>query len=101
MKPERFHVPGSLWVERQIRKEGPSPVFICWRPDTAQGFTDTKELLRFARWPKSTPTGTALREWLVSLAAPAAAPDDRERIKAEGFGPEAHDDPTANTRMVT
>ena len=69
-------------------------------------FTDTKRLLAFIRWPKSTPTGTAIREWLASFdekpEAPAPETNLAERIKMEGFGPEAHDeDPTANTKMVT
>ena len=36
---------------------------------TARLFTDTKALLKFVRWPKSTPTGEALREWLDSFTA--------------------------------
>ena len=44
--------------------------------------------------------------WLASFEKKAEAPAPEanlaERIKAEGFGPEAHDDdPTANTKMVT
>lgn len=71
-------------------------------------FTDTKKILRFAKWPKGTPTGDALREWLASFDeadAKATAPKlSMDAIKAEGFGPEAHadeDEPTANTKMVT
>lgn len=69
-RSERFVKPGSLWVERQLHKEGPSPVFIAWRPDQSQSFTDKKALLRFARWPASTPTGTEFREWLASFEKP-------------------------------
>lgn len=73
---------------------------------TARLFTDPKAILKFVKWPKSTPTGDALRTWLASFdqkpEAPAPEANFAERIKAEGFGPEAHaDDPTANTKMVT
>ena len=68
-------------------------------------FTDTKALLKFVRWPKGTPTGQALRDWLASFEQKEEAPTpklDMAKIKTEGFGPEAHDDdPTANTKMVT
>ena len=48
----------------------------------------------------------AIRDWLTSFEQKAETPAPEanltERIKAEGFGPEAHDDdPTANTKMVT
>ena len=81
-------------------------VYICKSGFTSKSFADTKQLLAFIRWPKSTPTGTAIRDWLASFEqkqeAPAPEADFAERIKAEGFGPEAHDDdPTANTKMVT
>ena len=73
---------------------------------TARPFTDPKAILKWVKWPKSTPTGDALREWLASFdeqpQTPAPEINLAERIKVEGFGPEAHDDdPTANTKMVT
>ena len=79
-------------------------MFIAWKPNTSQSFTERKPLLKFAAWPASTPTGRRLRDWLDELAAaPAEAPElDMDRIKAEGFGPEAHDpEPNDNTKMVT
>ena len=67
MKPAIFHIPGGLRIERQRHKEGPPIVYIAWKPHRSQSFTDTKALLRFAAWPKSTPTGVELREWLESF----------------------------------
>ena len=62
-------------------------------------------ILRHVRCPKGTPTGDALREWLASFEQKPQAPApelDMAKVKAEGFGPEAHDDdPTAQTKMVT
>jgi hypothetical protein len=64
MKREQFHIPGSLLVEYQEHREGPTPIFVAWRPDTAQSFTERKPLLKFCRWPASTPTGRELRDWI-------------------------------------
>ena len=60
-------------------------------------FTDPKAVLKCAKWPKGTPTGDALREWLASFEQKPEAPApklDMAKIKAEGFGPEAHDEKT-------
>ena len=101
---ERFTA-GQLWIERNRRREGPPVVYTVLCGKSARPFTDPKALLKWVKWPKGTPTGDALREWLASFEQKAEAPapeaDFAERIKAEGFGPEAHDDdPTANTKMV-
>ena len=105
MKSERFTA-GQLWIERNRRREGPSVVYTVMMGKTAKLFTDHKAILKFVKWPKSTPTGDKLREWLASFEqepeTPVPETDFAERIKTEGFGPEAHDDdPTANTKMVT
>jgi len=84
---------------------------------SARPFTDTKAILKWVKWPKGTPTGDALREWLASFEQKPQAPApelDMAKIKAEGFGPEAHDekaidpitgeeipdDPITGTKMV-
>tara|TARA_R100000231_G_scaffold79325_2_gene61170 strand:+ start:425 stop:742 length:318 start_codon:yes stop_codon:yes gene_type:complete len=105
MKSDRF-IAGELWINRSKQREGPPYVYACLSGNTSRLFTDPMTLLKFVKWPPKTPTGDALREWLASFdqkpQAPAPEPDFAERIKAEGFGPEAHDDdPTANTKMIT
>ena len=63
--------------------------------NSARPFTDTKAILKWVKWPKGTPTGDALREWLASFDKKQDAPApklDMAKIKAEGFGPEAHED---------
>ena len=105
MKSERFTA-GQLWIERNRRREGPPVVYTVLCGKTARPFTDPKAILKFVKWPKGTPTGDALREWLKSFEEKPQTPApelDMAKIKAEGFGPEAHDDddPTANTKMVT
>ena len=61
MRREQFCKPGSILIEYQEHREGPSPVFVAWRPNSSQTFTDKKALLKFAAWPRSTPTGIELR----------------------------------------
>ena len=73
---------------------------------TARPFTDTKQILRWVKWPKGTPTGDALREWLALFEQKPQTPTpelDMAKVQREGFGPEAHDpeDFTANVKMVT
>ena len=69
------------------------------------GFTQKSEVLKFIRWPKGTPTGDAVREWLEGFNDSADTPTaglDIAQVAKEGFGPEAHnEDPTAETKMVT
>ena len=104
MKSERFTA-GQLWIERNRRREGPPVVYTVLCGNSARPFTDPKAILKWVKWPKGTPTGDALREWLASFDKKPEAPTpelDMAKVKAEGFGPEAHDDdPTANTKMVT
>ena len=60
---------------------------------SSRPFTDTKQLLRWVKWPKGTPTGDSLREWLASFEQKQETPApelDMAQIKAQGFGPEAH-----------
>lgn len=65
MDRDRFHIPGALWVERQRHRDGPD-CYVVWRPETSVLAADRKAVLNAARWPASTPTGQALREWLNS-----------------------------------
>jgi hypothetical protein len=104
MKSERFTA-GQLWIERNRMREGPPVVYTVLSGKTSMLFTHHKALLRFVKWPASTPTGQALRDWLASFdqKPDAATPElDMAVIKKEGFGPEAHeDDPIAQTKMIT
>ena len=105
MKRAQFCKPGSLIIEYQEHREGPSPVFVAWKPHTAASFTDRSSLLKFCAWPASTPTGKELRDWISSVLehAPAEGQLDMVKIKETGWGPEAHaeEEPNDNTKMVT
>ena len=59
--------------------------------------------MKFIAWPASTPTGRRFRDWLDELQQAPSRPSevDMARIKAEGFGPEAHEEPNDNTKMIT
>ena len=98
MKPVRF-IQGGLWIEYQRGGH-----FLAYSKGSSLFLSSRKDLLRWANWPKGTPTRLALDEWLAALPAEAPEADETEladRIKAEGFGPEAFDeDPTANTRTI-
>lgn len=86
-----FVVPGSLRITRQRMREGPSPVWIVWRPNTAQAVAGEdaaafSAILKLSRWPASTPTGQKLREWLeswgyVRKTAKKAQPEPQQQTK--------------------
>ena len=55
--------------------------------------------MKWVKWPKGTPTGDALREWLASFDKKQDAPApklDMAQLQREGFGPEAHDEKTVD-----
>lgn len=112
--PSEFVVPGSLRIVRQVVREGPSPQWIMWRPHTAQGVSGEgpetfSAILKFAKWPPKTPTGEALRDWLVQwghvrMKKGAKPTTVSPEVQATGFGPEAHldeTDPNHQTKMIT
>ena len=69
MRTQLFDVPGSLRVEYQEHKEGPSPVYVVWKPGTSQTFRERSPLLKFAQWP------AALRRTILTLACEVIAPE--------------------------
>ena len=117
MKPEVFQRPGIL-IERHRLREGPPVHYVCWKPGTSCFKADRLSVIKWFSWSKGTPTGDAMREWLDQFVEQDAALHakvgagfeqkvDMERIKAEGFGPEAwigDEDPTEepndNTKTI-
>ena len=108
MKSEVFHIPGSVRIERCLCREGPPVVFNVWKPHSSMSFTETRPLLKFVAWPKSTTTGTEIRAWLAAFEAKAAEKtkaadaEHAKRVISEGFGPEAHgeEEPNDNTKTI-
>lgn len=76
LAPDRFEVPRSLMIERVQLRDEPAPYYLCWRPHLSTFAEDAKAVLRFARWPASTPTGAALRQWLEAEQDPAVEEPD-------------------------
>lgn len=67
-------------IERVRLRDEPLPYYICWRPNLSTFAEDAKAVLRFARWPASTPTGAALRAWLKAEPEPSAEePNDNTK----------------------
>ena len=99
-KTQRFNQSGLI-VERHTTREGPSPYFVAYYKNTSMGFFTEIEMLRWLKLPGG-PTRASLEQWLDDLTQgvePQAPALDVERVKAESFGPEAHDD--GPTKMVT
>ncbi|MFZ9960673.1 MAG: hypothetical protein ACO3GP_09790 [Candidatus Limnocylindrus sp.] len=67
--------------------------YLCWRPDISCFQLERKALLKWCKWPPKTPTGDALRAWLLTLEGetPVAVSDD---------GALAPEDPNYATRTV-
>ena len=87
---DRLIVPGSLVITRERYKTGPQcPVFLIYTKGAARYFTDVKAALKWIAWPKSTPTGAAIREWFAQHEEPHLKAVEPTEV-----------DPTANTRMV-
>ena len=83
MKGERF-VAGQLWIERNRRREGPPVVYTVMLAKQQDHFTDHKAILKFVKWPKGTPTGDALREWLASFEQKPKAPAPKLDMENQG-----------------
>jgi hypothetical protein len=82
MKSQRFTA-GELWIERTKQREGPPYVYTCLSGKKSRLFTDPKALLKFVRWPKGTPTGEALREWLDSFKGKESADQSLSEAQAQ------------------
>lgn len=83
---DEFVVPGSLRITKTTSRIGKGndidieTHFICWKPHQSAGCLTPEAAARFARWPASTPTGKAMREWLgITPKPPAAEPNDNTK----------------------
>lgn len=74
----------ELYIERhKNHREGPKVYYVVRKGDSCRPFTDPQLLLKWVRWPRSTPTGVLLREWL------------------DAWDAEEEPSPEADTKMVT
>lgn len=64
MASEKFEHPG-VWINTDRDWNG--RYYVAWKPHKSAIFRDSKELLKWLKWPPKTPTGDALREWVKRL----------------------------------
>ena len=83
-------------------REGPN-YFVSFYKNSSRLHYDPKECWRVLGTAKFTDSGKALKQWAVEMFdSNLPKPElDMVAISAEGFGPEAHEEPNDNTRMVT
>ena len=105
MKPKSFPGHGKgLHVEFMRMREGPNYFVILYKSTSrVVSANDPKDVWRVLGTAKYTDTAKALKEWAVEVVeATLPKPElDMAQIKAEGFGPEAHEEPNDNTKMIT
>ena len=65
MTESTFTAGAGLYIEhRTNKKEGSRIYYVVRSCHSSMLFTDKTALLRWVKWPKSTPSGARLREWL-------------------------------------
>ena len=108
MKPTKYEGNGrGLYVEHHHRREGPKSSFLIMYKGSSRIVTEPIELSRVLGTARYTDKSKALRAWAEEIHEKTLAKHqpnlDMEKVKAEGFGPEAHveEDPTSNTKMIT
>jgi hypothetical protein len=69
---DEFVVPGALKIERVKFSGYGSFYYLAWQPLMSCICKDSKQLLKFCKWPASTPTGKRLREWIAEVVPEAA-----------------------------
>ena len=79
-------------------REGPN-YFVSYYKNSSRLHYDPKECWRVLGVAKFTDTGKALKAWAMEIAASSLPkPElDMTAIAAEGFGPEAHEEPEIDT----
>lgn len=70
--PDEFVVPGALKIERVKFSGYGGFYYLAWQPLMSCVCKDSKQLLKFCKWPASTPTGKRLREWIAEVVPEAA-----------------------------
>lgn len=72
----------ELYIEhRKNKREGPKVYYVVRKGTVCRSFTDRVELLKWVKWPKSTPTGDELRWWLDEWALKDAPPPPEAETK--------------------
>jgi hypothetical protein len=110
MKRERLALGPAISVESALDTNG--RYYITYAKGASVFLREAKEVRRFLKFAKSTPSREALDAWLEELAAADSARRERreaatqglsDEVLATGFGPECHldeSDPNYATRTV-
>ena len=110
MKPTKY--PGNgrgLYVEHVRAREGPKSYFNILYKGSCRSVREPIEISRVLGCARYTDASKELRAWAEEMHENAMSKEqarlDMKRVKAEGFGPEAHEtppeDPTTHTKMIT
>ena len=79
MDDKIFRGGSDLYIEHhKNHREGPKVYYVVRKGTVCRTFTDRVELLKWVKWPKSTPTGDALRGWLDEWGDQDAPPPEAE-----------------------
>lgn len=65
-------MPGALKIERVKFSGYGGFYYLAWQPLQSCICKDSKQLLKFCKWPASTPTGKRLREWIAEVVPEVA-----------------------------
>ena len=63
MASKEFTRANALRVTYRKPREGP-PSYLVWEPHKSYICLRSSDVLKAVKWPKYTPTGAALREWM-------------------------------------
>ena len=104
LKPTQFPLNNTgLHIEYHRTREGPN-YFVCHYKQSSVLRQDPKDAWRVLGVAKFTDTGKELKAWCLQMDEQYgghSAELDMNQVKSEGFGPEAHEEPNDNTKMVT
>ena len=102
-KKENVYTNGSLFVVFNRSREGPHH-FTVYYKGSAKFVTSVKQIKPILGPAKFLDSSKELYAWMeerLDSTKKKAAPElDMDAVKKEGFGPEAHEEPNDNTKMV-
>ena len=106
MKPTKYPENGrGLYLEHHHRREGPKSSFLIMYKGVSRLVFEPIGVSRVLGSARYTDPSKAIREWCEEIHEKTMAKHqpklDMDQVKKEGFGPEAHEEPNDNTKMIT
>jgi hypothetical protein len=96
----------TAWSAKSLRietgRDFNGRFFLVWKPNVSMFFRDRKDMIRWIKWPKGTPTRASLDSWLDSMEADDSKKKGQDHDPVEEVDPAALDssDPNYQTRVV-